>query len=82
MEYYKCVLSHVWLFVISLDCNPPVPLSMEFSKQENWSGLPFPTPEDLPNARIRPTSPVSPALEGGLFTTELLGKHQWNIFLA
>ena len=62
-----------------LDCKPPVPLSMEFSRQQYWSGLSFPTPEDLPNARIKATSPVSPALEGGLFTTELLGKHQWNV---
>ena len=37
-------------------------LSMEFSRQEYWSGLPFPTPEDLPKLGIKPTSPVSPAL--------------------
>ena len=35
------------------------PLSMEFSRQEYWSGLPFPSPEDLPNPEIKPTSPVS-----------------------
>ena len=35
------------------------PLSMEFSRQERWSGLPFPTPGDLPNAGIKPTSLVS-----------------------
>ena len=34
------------------------PLSMEFSRQENWSGLPFPSPEDLPNPGIEPESPV------------------------
>ena len=38
------------------------PLSMEFSRQEYWSGLPFPTPGDLPNPGIQPASPASPAL--------------------
>ena len=34
------------------------PLSMGFPRQENWSGLPFPPPGDLPNAGIEPTSPA------------------------
>ena len=34
------------------------PLSMEFSRQEHWSGLPFPTPGDLPDAEIEPGFPV------------------------
>ena len=38
------------------------PLSMEFSRQECWSGLPFPPPGDLPDSGIEPSSPVSPAL--------------------
>ena len=45
------------------------PLSMEFSKQEYWGGLPFPTPEDLPNLGIKPASLISPALAGRFFTT-------------
>ena len=44
-----------------------VPLSMEFSKQEYWNTLPFPSPGDLPNPR---TEPTSPALVGEFFTTE------------
>ena len=44
-----------------------VPLSMGFPKQEDWSGLPFPSPGDLPDPRIKP---ASPALAGGFFTTE------------
>ena len=44
------------------------PLSMEFSRQEYWSGLPFPIPGDLPDPGIEPTSLVSPALAGGFFT--------------
>ena len=41
---------------------------MGFSRQEYWSGLPFPSPGDLPDPGIEP---VSPALAGGFFTTEL-----------
>ena len=35
------------------------PLSREFSRQEYWSGLPFPSPVDLPNPGIKPKSPIS-----------------------
>ena len=42
------------------------PLSMGFSRQEYWSGLPFPSPGDLPNPGIESKSP---ALAGGFFTT-------------
>ena len=45
------------------------PLSMEFSRQEYWSGLPCSPPGHLPNSGIEPTSPVSPALADGFFTT-------------
>ena len=43
------------------------PLSMEFSRQECWSGLPFPTSEDLLVPRIKPKSLASHALAGGFF---------------
>ena len=46
------------------------PLSMEFSRQEYWSGLSFPPPGDLPDPGIEPTSPEAPALSGGFFITE------------
>ena len=39
------------------------------SQQEYWSGLPFPSPGDLPDPGIKPASPVSPALAGRFFTT-------------
>ena len=45
------VLSHVWLFVAPWTIAHQGPLPMEFSRQEYWSGLPFPTPRDLPNPR-------------------------------
>ena len=49
------------------------PLSMGFSRQECGSGLPFPPPGDRPNPRIELESPVSLALAGGFFVTELPG---------
>ena len=45
------------------------PLSMEFSRQEYWSGLPFPPPGDLPDPGTEPTSLTSPTFEGRFFTT-------------
>ena len=47
------------------------PLSMGFPRQKYWSGLPFPSPEDLPDTGVKL---VSPALAGGFFTTEPPGK--------
>ena len=46
------------------------PLSMEFSRQQYWSGVSFPPPGDLPVPGIKPTSLVSSALAGGFSTTE------------
>ena len=45
------------------------PLSVEFSRQEYWNGLPFPPPGDLPNPEMKLTFPRSPALTGRFFTT-------------
>ena len=45
------------------------PLSRGFSMQEYWNGLPCPSPGDLPNLGIKPTSLMSPALAGRFFTT-------------
>ena len=50
------------------------PLSMGFSRREYWSGLSFPSPEDLPDPEMEPTSPESPASAGRFFTTESPGK--------
>ena len=54
------------------------PLSMEFSRQEYWSGLPIPIPGDLPDPGTESASLASPALAGGFFTTEPLEKSQSN----
>ena len=64
-------LSHGQLFVTPWTVACQTPLSMGFSWQKYWSGLPFPSPGDLPNPGI---APVSPALAGGFFTTEPPGK--------
>ena len=53
------------------------PLSLGFSRQEYWSGFPFPPPGDLPNPGIEPTSPAYPALAGGFFSTKPPGKPWW-----
>ena len=50
-----CMLSHVWLFATPWTVAHQVPLSMGFSRQEYWSGLPLP-PEDLPDPGIEPVS--------------------------
>ena len=63
------LLSRVQLFA-----TPWTLLSMEFSRQEYWSGFPFPTPGGLPSPGIKPTSLASPVLAGGFFTTAPPGK--------
>ena len=49
-------------------------LSMKFSRQEYWCGLPIPPPGDLPEPKIKPVSFSSPALAGKFFTTASTGK--------
>ena len=41
-----------------MDCSPPGSLSMEFSRQESWNGLPFPSPAGLPDLGMEPGSPT------------------------
>ena len=63
------VLRHAWLFAAPWTIPGQAPPSMEFSRQEYWSGLPVPSPGDLSNPGIEPASLVSPALAGRFFTT-------------
>ena len=53
-----CLLSRVRLFATPWTVAHQAPLSMRFSRQEDWSGFPFPTPGDLPDPGIEPTSPA------------------------
>ena len=67
-----CVLSHlrgVCLFVTPQTVARQATLSMGFSREEYWSGLPFPSPGDLPDSGIEPTSFIPPVLAGRFFTT-------------
>ena len=68
-----CVLSsHVGLFETPWTKAHQAPLSMGFSSQEYWSGLPCPSAGDLPDPGIEPTSLTFPALAGVFFTTSTL----------
>ena len=54
-----------------MDCSLASPLSMEFSRQEYWRGLPFPSPGDLPDPGIKPGTP---ALQADTLPSEPPGK--------
>ena len=68
---FLCVLGRVRLFTTPCTVARQGPLSMGFSRQEYWSGVPCPPPGDLPDPGIEP---VSPASAGGFFTMEPPGK--------
>ena len=68
------MLSRVWLSATLWIVTLQAPLSMEFSRQEHWSKLPFPSPEDLPDPGIDPLSLAFPALAGRFFTIWATGK--------
>ena len=81
----ECAVGSVWASVLfshsvvndsatpwTVACQSP--LFMRFSRQEHWSGLPFPSPGDLPDSGIKLASLTSPALGGRFFTTEPPGK--------
>ena len=78
IQFCVCVCTRVctWslicicLFATTWTVARQAPLSMGFSSQEYWRGLPFPPPGDLPDPGIKPASPVSPALAGRFFTTQ------------
>ena len=69
------MLSCVQLFFITWTVAHRTPLSMGFSRQEYWSGLPFPSPEDLPNPE---TEPGSSALQAEFLPFELKGSPSYS----
>ena len=81
-----CVRAHVCVYACACaqlcptlcDTMDSASLPMEFSRQEYWSGLPFPPPGDLPSPGMEPASLVSPALVGRFFTTVPPGKPPVN----
>ena len=76
-----CVLSrfsHFWLFVTLWTAAHQAPLSMGFSRQGYWSGLPRLPPRDLPDPGIEPMTLMSPALVGEFFTPSTTWEdHSW-----
>ena len=72
-------LSRVQLFVTPWTLAHQAPLSMEFSRQEHWSGLPFPSPRDLPNPGMEPGSP---ALQADSLPAELPREAQRHLYTA
>ena len=67
-------LSRVQVFVILFTVAYQAPQSMQFSRQEYWSGLPFPSPGDLPNPGIEPGYP---ALQADALPSEHQGSPSW-----
>ena len=71
LSHSSCVPHFATLWTVTRQA----PLSVGFSRQEYWSGLPCPPPGDLLDPRIKPVSPVSPAL----LTDSLLLSHQGSL---
>ena len=77
VSHFSCIRLFATLWTIVLQ----VSLSMRFSRQEYWSGLPCPPPGDPPNPGIKPVSLMSPALAGRFFTTSTAweAQHSWSV---
>ena len=79
---YEIVLSHfshIQLFATQCTVACQAPLSMGFSRQKYWSGLPFLSPGDLPNPGIEPVFLMSPALAAGSLPVAPLGKRHERV---
>ena len=82
---YICVCVHAHLYLTlshPMDGSPSGSMYMGFLRQKYWSGLPFPSPWDLPNPGIKPASPASPALAGGsLPLSHLMSYYRANVVI-
>ena len=74
---HTCMLSHVWLFGTPWTWACQAPLSMEFSRQEYWNGLPFLSPRDLLDPGVEAAPAVSPSLAGRFFFIYLFLTEGW-----
>ena len=79
MESEVKSLSRIQLFATLWTVAYQAPPSMEFSRQEYWSGLPFPFPGDLPDPGIKPRSPF---LQVDSLLPEPPGKSKWQVSVA
>ena len=73
------LLSRAQLFATPQIIAHQAPLFIELSRQEYWSGLSFPSPEDLPNPGIKPTSSVSPSLADFIAAFRIFSCGLWDI---
>ena len=73
MAPYTCLCIQAKCVPALLSHDFQAPLSMAFSRQEYWNGLPFPPPGDLADPGIKPPFPASPTLSGEYFPTEPAG---------
>ena len=73
--------SHVQFCATQWTVTLQAPLNMDSSRQEYWSGLPFPSPEDLPDPGVEPASLKPHALAGKLFLTRVINSKTWCICL-
>ena len=81
-DVYMCLAAQSCLSLCDpMDYSPPEDRGQGFFRQEYWSGLPYPSPGDLPNQGIEPASLMSPALAGGFFTTSTIWEAQ-KLFVA
>ena len=80
--YMLSRFSHVWFFATLWTVAGQAFLSMGFSRQEYWSGLPCPPPRDLPDPGIEPPSLRTPALAGGFFTTSTTWEAQVKVLIT
>ena len=71
IKVHECMFSRIRLFATPWTVAYQAPPSMGFSRQEDWSGMPFPSPGDLPNPGIKPRSPT---VQADALTSEPLGK--------
>ena len=77
---YMCVLSCVWLFATPVDCSLPGSSVHEIFQARILEWIAIPTPEDLPDPEIEPTSPTSPALVGGSLPPSHLGSFKCTFY--
>ena len=82
-QLYTCMLSlvsHVWLFATLWTVALQASLSMEFTRQEYWSGLPWPSLGDLPDPGVELMSLMSPALIGSFFNSNATWEAQTSVW--
>ena len=75
--YVLSCFSPVWFFETQWAIAHQAPLSVGFSRQEHWSGLPCPPLGGLPDSQVEPSSLKFPALAGRLFTTSTTRRRRW-----